>query len=329
MSVSETLWIEKYRPETLDDVAGNSSITDRLEGYVGDPEMPNLLFAGPQGTGKTAMTTALAKEMYGDDWRSNVLELNASDERGIDTVRDQIKSFARTGTVGDANFKIVFLDEVDNTTKDAQSALRRIMEDYSENTRFVLSCNYPNKIIAPIQSRCAVFRVGRLTDSEINRIVTDIAEEENVEYTERAIEAIVAESGGDARKAINTLQSSALNGEITESEVEAISGAVSYKLTKDILNETISGDLDNAMATLDSEILKSGGSEQKFLDQALSVVKKLDIPEDARAKCISKVAETDWRIMQGANPHVQLHSLLADIQVAYHLHLPNYGDQDG
>lgn len=326
MSISETLWVEKYRPESLDDVAGNDEITDRLEGYVGDPEMPNLLFAGPQGTGKTAMTTALAKEMYGDDWRGNVLELNASDERGIDIVRDEIKSFARTGTVGDADFKIVFLDEVDNTTKDAQSALRRIMEDYSENTRFVLSCNYPNKIIAPIQSRCAVFRVSRLTDDEIESILRNVADEEDVDYTDEAIEAVVAESGGDARKAINTLQSSALDGEITESGVESIAGAVSYSLTKDIINEAISGDLDTAMATLDSQVLKSGGSEQKFLDQALSVVKGLDIPEDARAKCISKVAETDWRVMQGANAHVQLHSLLADIQVAYHLHLPNYGD---
>lgn len=328
MSLKNTLWVEKYRPDTLDTIVGNDDIVERLKGFTKDSETPNILFAGPQGTGKTAMTVAFAKELYGDEWRSNMLELNASDERGIDTVRDRIKSFARTGVVGDAPFKIVFLDEVDNTTKDAQGAMRRVMEDYSENTRFVLSCNYPNKIIPPVQSRCAVFRVSRLDDSDIERIARRVAEAEDLDHTDNAIDRLVHEANGDARSAVNMLQSSQVDGRLTEDGVESIAGTVSYQQVEAIMQDAISGDLDTAMNRLDVEILKSGASEQKFLEQALSVVKRMDMPEDARAKAISKVADADWRTMQGANPHIQLHSLLSDIQVAYHLALPNYTDDN-
>jgi replication factor C small subunit len=326
-SIEESIWVEKYRPEQLDEIVGNEEVVARMKDFASDAEMPNIMFAGPQGTGKTALTTALGREIYGDDWRSNMLELNASDERGIDTVRDRIKSFARTDTVGDHDFKIVFLDEVDSTTKDAQSALRRVMEDYSDKTRFVLSCNYPNKIIPPIQSRCAVFRIGRLSDEDIRQIVTRVITQEEIEAEDEAIDALVNEAGGDARKAINTLQSTVLDGTLKADAVEQIAGSIDYNDVREIIEEAIAGNLDDAMERLDVEVLKAGVSEQKFIDTSLRVVKGLEMPADARAKCIDKIAECDWRVMQGANPHVQLHSLLSDIHIAYHLSLPNYSEE--
>ncbi|MFY4815776.1 AAA family ATPase, partial [Haloarcula sp. AONF1] len=151
------IWIEKYRPQTLDDIHGQEEIVERLQSYIAQDDVPHLLFSGPAGVGKTTAATAIAREIYGEDnWRGNFLELNASDQRGIDVVRDRIKGFARSSFGGD--FRIVFLDESDSLTDDAQSALRRTMEQFSDNTRFILSCNYSSKIIDPIQSRCAVFR---------------------------------------------------------------------------------------------------------------------------------------------------------------------------
>jgi replication factor C small subunit len=325
--VNEAIWVEKYRPATLDEIVGNEEVVERMKDFANDAEMPNLMFAGPQGTGKTALTIALGREIFGENYRGNMLELNASDERGIDTVRDRIKSFARTDTVGDHDFKIVFLDEVDSTTKDAQSALRRVMEDYSDNTRFVLSCNYPNKIIPPIQSRCSVFRIGRLGDQDIREIVARVVAEEDIDASDEAIDAIVDEAGGDARKAINTLQSCVLDGELEADAVERIAGSIDYEETREIIEMAIAGELDDAMETLDVEVLKAGVSEQKFIDTSLRVVKSIEMPADARAKCIDKIAECDWRVMQGANPHVQLHSLLSDFHVAYHLSLPNYSEE--
>jgi replication factor C small subunit len=327
MSIEQHVWTEKYRPSSLDQIVGNEDIVARMKDFSSDAEMPNIMLAGPQGTGKTAMTTALAREIYGDDWRSNMLSLNASDERGIDTVRDRIKSFARTDTVGDYDFKLIFLDEVDSTTKDAQSAMRRVMEDYSDKTRFILSCNYPNKIIAPIQSRCAMYRMDRLGDDGIRQVVANVIAQEGIDASDDAIDALVQEAGGDARKAINTLQSCVLDGELTADGVQSIAGAVGYDEVRAILEDAIAGNLDDAMRTLDVDVLKAGVSEQKFIDTALRVVKTLDMPADARAKCIDKIAECDWRVMQGANPHVQLHSLLSDIHIAYHLSLPNYSEE--
>ncbi|MEF8915090.1 AAA family ATPase, partial [Natronomonas sp.] len=146
------IWIEKYRPQTLDEVVGHESITQRLKEYIKQQDLPHLLFAGPAGVGKTTSAVAIAKEVYGDDWRENFLELNASDQRGIDVVRDRIKSFARA-SFGGYDHRIIFLDEADALTSDAQSALRRTMEQFSDNTRFILSCNYSSQIIDPIQSR--------------------------------------------------------------------------------------------------------------------------------------------------------------------------------
>jgi replication factor C small subunit len=327
MSIQNTLWVEKYRPTTLDDIIGQDDIVKRLKKYATDNEMPNLLLSGRQGTGKTAMVTALAREIYGDNWRNNMLELNASDDRGIDVVREKIKGFARTDTVGEHSFKLIFLDEVDNTTKDAQSAMRRTMEDYSDKTRFVLSCNYANKLLPPIQSRCTTFRVNPLDDEGIEMILSRVALEEGIDVDPEAMDMLVKDASGDARRAINTLQGAHYEGVVKPEDVEVVSPVLDYVEVKEILNLAVSGHLSEAQRRLDVDVLKEGVSGQLFLDVAFSVVKNMDIPEDARAKCIEQIAETDHRLLEGCHPHIQLHNVLSRIHISYDLSLPNYSNE--
>ena len=224
-------WVEKYRPKTLDEVVGQDHTIIRLKRYVNEGNMPNLMFTGPAGVGKTTTAIALAKEMLGEYWRQNFLELNASDARGIDTVRNNIKSFCRLKAVG-SPFRIIFLDEVDNMTKDAQHALRREMEMYTKTSSFILSCNYSSKVIDPIQSRCAIFRFVPVKGHQIIGRLEYIAKAENLNITMGAIESIVYFAEGDLRRAVNILQASATVGkEINEKSIQDV---VSKAKPKDV-----------------------------------------------------------------------------------------------
>ena len=198
----EDIWIEKYRPKILDDVAGQDEIIERLKAYVKTKNVPHLIFAGPAGTGKTTSALALARELFGETWMQNFHELNASDERGIGVVRGKIKDFARTAPIGKTPFKIVFLDEADSLTTDAQSALRRTIEKYTHICRFILSVNYSSKIIEPIQSRCTVFRFNPIKADDIKKYMCKIASAEKLEITPDGLETLVFISRGDLRKAI-------------------------------------------------------------------------------------------------------------------------------
>lgn len=331
MSVENELWVEAHRPETLDDIIGHDKIVSKMSDWLQDDRMPHLLFAGPQGTGKTALVTAFARERFGEDaWRSNVMELNASDERGIDTVRDKIKTFARRGTVSDNSFKIIFLDEVDQMTSSAQPALRRIMEDYSDKTRFILSCNYLNQIIQPIQSRCTVFRVGRLSDDQIFSLLEKVAQQEGVDYQEDQLWRLVDDAYGDARSAVNTLQSAVTDDVLEDDNVDALVAVVDDNKVEELVDKSIAGDLDEAMRTLDTEIIKQGVDTQTLADSFLRVIKNKDeeLPHDARVKCIDKLAETEWRVVHGANPSVQFHSLLCNLNIARHLSIGDYNEEE-
>ncbi|MBV1768120.1 MAG: replication factor C small subunit, partial [Methanobacterium sp.] len=239
-------WVEKYRPATLEDVVGQDHIIERLKAYVKDESMPNLMFTGPAGVGKTTTSLALSKSILGEYWRQNFLELNASDARGIDTVRTNIKNFCRLKPVG-APFRIIFLDEVDNMTKDAQHALRREMEMYTKTSSFILSCNYSSKIIDPIQSRCAIFRFTPVKGHQIIKRLEYIAKEEGLDYDPAAIETMVYFAEGDLRKAINILQSSASVGEkITEDSIYQVISKARPKDVKKMIIKALKGDFMGA-----------------------------------------------------------------------------------
>src|SRR3989338_1260013 len=203
------IWAEKYRPAKLSDVINQKHAIERIKAFVKDKNIPHMLFAGPAGTGKTSTALTIAKELYGDSWRQNVLELNASDERGIDVVRGKVKDFARMRPLGSVSWKIVILDEADALTQEAQQALRRTMENYTNVTRFILLCNYSSKIIDPIQSRCAVFRFRVLVDMDIKKYIERIAEGEKLKLDDNAMNALIYLSEGDLRKVSNLLQASA------------------------------------------------------------------------------------------------------------------------
>lgn len=322
-----TLWVEKYRPESLDEVRGHDQTIDRLKKYAQDEETPHMIFAGPPGVGKTAAIVAFAREVYGPGWRNNITEMNASDERGIDTIRDKVKGIARSSPAGDADYQILFLDEADQLTNDAQASLRRIMEQHSDVTRFFLSCNYPNQIIEAIQSRCSMFRFGRLTEEDIRGIIENVAEEEDLEVEESALDKLVSESRGDARTAINSLQSATMNGEITEDSVETVLGIIDDEIIERIVDLAIEGDTDMAMTMLDVELLKAGVNMNTLADAFLREIKTREMPAPGRTKVIDKLAECDWRVRQGANPNVQWHSFISDINVGYHLTMGEYDNE--
>ncbi|HEX69475.1 MAG TPA: replication factor C small subunit, partial [Candidatus Bathyarchaeota archaeon] len=196
------MWTEKYRPRTLDEIVDQEEIVSRLKGFVKARNVPHCLFAGPPGTGKTTAALCMAHDLYGENFANYIMELNASDERGINVIRETVKTFARTIAIGEVPFKIFILDEADNMTADAQQALRRTMERYTETCRFILIANYSGRIIEPIQSRCAPFRFTYLPPEKIAERLRFIAEKENVELQDTGLKAILDISGGDMRKAI-------------------------------------------------------------------------------------------------------------------------------
>ncbi|WP_440007008.1 replication factor C small subunit [Halomicrococcus sp. SG-WS-1] len=307
------IWVEKYRPQELSDVAGHDDITDRLQSYIRQDDLPNLLFSGPAGVGKTTSALAIAREVYGDDWRDNFLELNASDQRGIDVVRDRIKNFARS-SFGGYDYRIIFLDEADSLTDDAQSALRRTMEQFSHNTRFILSCNYSSKIIDPIQSRCAVFRFGPLSDEAIAEYVREIAVDQDIETTEGGVDALVYAADGDMRKAINALQAAAVMGEtVDESTVFTITSTARPDDIEEMVSMALAGDFSKARSTLDELLTERGMAGGDVIDQIHRSVWEFDLDDDDAVRILDRVGEADYRITEGANERVQLEAMLASL----------------
>ena len=309
------IWIEKYRPQTLDDIHGQEAIVERLQSYIAQDDVPHLLFSGPAGIGKTTAATAIAREIYGEDnWRGNFLELNASDQRGIDVVRDRIKGFARSSFGGD--FRIVFLDEADSLTDDAQSALRRTMEQFSDNTRFILSCNYSSKIIDPIQSRCAVFRFSPLSDEAVSGMVREIAAAEEIEVTDEGVDALVYAADGDMRRAINSLQAAATTGDVVDEEaVYAITATARPEEIESMVTDALDGDFARARSTLDVLLTETGMAGGDVIDQLHRSVWEFDLSEREAVRLMERIGEADYRIAEGANEQVQLESLLAALSL--------------
>jgi len=306
------IWVEKYRPRTLDEVVGQDNIVQRLKGYVAQKNIPHLLFSGPPGTGKTASAIALTRDLFGEIWRDNFIEMNASDERGIDVVRHKIKEFARTAPIGGAPFKIIFLDEADALTPDAQAALRRTMEMYSRICRFILSCNYVSRIIEPIQSRCAVFKFRPISEEAMKAKLVEIAEKENLKITEDGLNALVYVAGGDFRKAINALQGAAAFGEKIDAEaIFQITATARPEELRDVLDLALNGNFLEARATLEKLLVEYGMSAEDVVNQLFREIISSNFDEKLKVVLIDKLGEVDFRLTEGSNERIQLDAYLA------------------
>jgi len=319
MAIDEeaVMWVEKYRPKNLDGVVDLKEIVESLKSFLRNPKtMPHLLLAGIPGTGKTTIALCIARELFGQNWKTFTLELNASDERGIDTVRDRVKDFSRysRAAFGNVPFALIILDESDQMTGAAQTALRRIMETSSRTSRFILICNQAGKIIEPIQSRCAIFRFSKLDRKAMIEHLCFIAKKEKVSLTPEASERIVDYAEGDLRHAINALQTAAAyrDGVVDEKTVSQVVGEASPAQVQLMIRKALNGDFSEARKIMYDLIGSFGFSGSEIVRQMQRELFKMSsLTPDQRADLSNIIGEYDYRLTQGANSDIQLNALLA------------------
>jgi len=312
ISMESAIWTEKYRPQDFSEIKGQKEIVRRIKAFVEMQNIPHLLFTGPAGVGKTTLSLIIAKKLFGDSWHQNFLELNASDERGIDIVRNKVKDFARTKAIGDVPFKIIYLDECDALTREAQQALRRTMENYTRTTRFILSANYSSKIIDPIQSRCAMFRFKPLDKKEIFSVIEKIEKDEKIKINERAKEALFNISGGDARKINNILQSSAsISKDITEETIYSMASVARPKEVDEVLKLALANKFVDARNKLMDVMLNYGLSGLDIIKQIQQEILNLDIDNEKKMLLMEKCGEIEFRMTEGSDEFIQLEALLS------------------
>jgi replication factor C small subunit len=311
------IWTERYRPTSFEELVGQDEIVKRTKNLVDSLNIPHLLFSGPAGTGKSSLALIIVKQLFGEHWHENYLELNASDERGIDVVRQKVKDFARTKALQNVPFKVIFLDEADALTREAQQALRRTMENFTSTCRFILSCNYSSKIIDPIQSRCAVFRFKLLEKKDIEKRIKLIAEKEKLILNEEALTALYEASEGDCRRVINLLQSTAsISPNITSELVNTIVSSAKPKDIKVVLEYALSGDFLNAREKLLDIMLKEGLSGQDIIKAIQKEVWNLQIEPEIKVRLTEKTGEVEFRLVEGSDEFIQLEALLASFVLA-------------
>jgi|TARA_Y100000310_G_scaffold258119_1_gene266401 replication factor C small subunit len=311
------IWTEKYRPSKFSEIVGQDEIIKRIHSLTNSLNIPHLMLAGPAGTGKSTLALVIVKELYGENWKENFLELNASDERGINVVREKVKNFARTKSLGNVPFKIIFLDEADALTPEAQQALRRTMENYSSTCRFILSCNYSSKIIDPIQSRCILFRFKLLEKKDVERVMQIIAQRENLSINPDAIEILYEGSEGDCRKCINLLQSIAsISSSITSELIITMISDAKPKDIKIALEYALSGDFQKSREKLFDIMLNQGISGQDIIKAIQKEIWNLPVEPEIKVKLTEKTGESEFRIVEGSDPFIQLQALLASFILA-------------
>ncbi len=311
------IWTEKYRPSNFEDMVGQQEIIKRVKSLVQALNIPHLLFAGPPGTGKSTLALITVKELFGNRWRENYLELNASDERGIDVVRQKVKDFARTKAIESIPFKVIFLDEADALTKEAQQALRRTMENYATTCRFVLSCNYSSRIIDPIQSRCVIFRFKLLEKKDIMRVIKRIADRERLNIAEDTYEILYELSEGDCRRAINLIQASAsISPEVNAEMIRMISASTKPADIRVVLDYALAGDFTNARDKLLEVMLRESVSGTEIIKAIQKEIWNLSIEPDVKVKLTEKTGEIEFRMIEGSDEFIQLQALLASFVLA-------------
>jgi len=304
------IWTEKYRPKALGDVVDQKHAVDRLKAWVKEGSIPHLIFAGAAGVGKTTTAVCLARELFGEHWRENFQETNASEARGIDVVRGRIKEFAMTKPMG-APFKIIFLDESDSLTSEAQQALRRTMEKFSETCRFILSCNYSSKIISPIQSRCSVFRFKNLSKENVNEYLSRVANGEKLELSQDAVDAIYEISEGDLRKATNLLQAGAATGSVTKDAIYKVAAQAKPEDVKEMMVLALSGKFSDARKMLRDMVINQGLSGQDIVRNLHREIFALDLQDQEKIKLVASLGETEYRINSGGSDDIQIEAFLA------------------
>ncbi len=315
--MTSEIWTEKYRPTKFSEVVGQDDTIKKVQSMTNSLNIPHLLFAGPAGTGKSTLALIIVKELFGPNWRDNYLELNASDERGINVVREKVKGFARTKSIGNVPFKIIFLDEADALTPEAQQALRRTMENYSSTCRFILSCNYSSKIIDPIQSRCAVFRFKLMEKKDIEKIINRISEGEKLQIAPESMEMLYEGSEGDCRRCINLLQSTAsISPVISPDLASTVISNAKPKDIKVVLDYALSGDFQKSREKLLDVMLSQGISGQDVIKAIQKEIWNLPVEPDLKVKLTEKTGEAEFRIVEGSDPFIQLQSLIASFVLA-------------
>lgn len=310
--MENTLWTEKYRPKSFSEVKGQKDVVTKVEAFVKQKNMPHLLFTGPAGVGKTTLSLVIARQFFGENWRDNFLELNASDERGIDVIRVKVKDFARTRAIGDVPFKIIYLDECDALTREAQQALRRTMENYTTTCRFILSCNYSSKIIEPIQSRCAVFRFKPLDKEDVHTIIEHLAKEEGLKIDKAAQSALFEVSEGDCRRIENILQScAAISKTITEELVYSMSSVAKPKEVKEVLELAIKQDFLSARNKLLETMLNNGLSGLDVIKQIQKEIWNTNTDNHKKLEMIKSCGDAEFRMTEGSDEYIQLEALIS------------------
>lgn len=311
-----SVWTEKYRPKTFEEFRGQKKIVERIKATVDQKNIGNFLFAGPAGVGKSSLALIIARTLFGESWKQNFLELNASDERGIDVVRNTIKDFARLKALGSVPFKIIFLDECDSLTKEAQQALRRTMENYTHSTRFLLSCNYSSKIIDPIQSRCTIFRFKPLTREDMEEIIKEIAFNEKLKVDKKTMDALFEVCDGDARRMGNILQScAAVNKNVTEDLIYNLVSAARPKEIKEVLDTALKGDFIKSRDKLLDIMLQHGLSGLDVIKQIQKEIWNLNISDEKKVQLVDKCGDIEFRMVEGSDEFIQLEALLANFIV--------------